>query len=298
MFQNTSEQKLVQLVTIISILVNFLLTSLKLIVGITIGSTALIADGIDSLLDILTTIFAYIGVRIASKPPDEFHQYGHQKMEIFFSLGIFLIIFYSGSQIFLTALDRIFIGYELTFDLVGLVTALVSILSKLLLSYIVLKTGRKVNSPALVANAMNFRTDIFTSVLVAFTMVFAFLQLGFFDPIAAIIICLLIGYTGFTIFIEGWNILVDKAPPKEVVETLHSLAMSVPGVKEVHLIRARYLQGGIIGDLHILVDPTLTVLEGHAISEEVSTKLKSELNASMIAHLEPYVAEQRLANRK
>ncbi|MHA2347501.1 MAG: cation diffusion facilitator family transporter [Candidatus Hodarchaeales archaeon] len=140
MFQDTSEQRLVQLVTIISVIVNLFLTSLKLVVGIIIGSTALVADGIDSLLDIITTLFAYIGVRVANIPPDDFHTYGHQKMEIFFSLGIFIIIIYSGSQIFFTAWDRLLIGYELTFDLIGLVTALLSILFKVLLSYIVLRT--------------------------------------------------------------------------------------------------------------------------------------------------------------
>ncbi len=273
---------------------NLFLTSLKLVVGTIIGSTALAADGVDSLLDIITTLFAYIGIRLANKPPDEFHPYGHQKMEIFFSLGIFTFIIYSGSQIFITSLNRLLIGYEFSFNLIGLVVTLISILFKLLLSYIVLRTGEKVNSPALIANDNNFRTDVLTSVLVASSMLFAFFNIGFLDPLVAIVICFLISYTGYTIFIEGWNILVDKAPPKEIIDSLYSCVMKVQGVKEVHLLRARYLQGEIIGDLHILVDPSLTVLEGHVISEEVSVDLKKELNASMIVHLEPYVAEQSL----
>jgi cation diffusion facilitator family transporter len=294
MFNRYTNEQLIRYVTVLAIIVNLVLTTLKLVIGFLIGSTALLADGIDSFLDIMTTIFAYIGVRIASKPPDINHPYGHQKMEVFFSLGIFGFIAYSCVQIFLNALDKIISQQIFVFEISGLITAIFSICLKLVLAYSVLGVGKKVNSPALIANAKNFRTDVLSSVLVAVSMIFAYFNLGLLDPVIAIIICIFIAYTGLTIFIEGWDILVDKAPPNSVLKAIEKIAMDVEGVREVHLIRARYLQQGIIGDMHILVDPMLTVLEGHRISEVVASRLKEELKVSMIVHLEPFTPDQSL----
>ncbi|MHA1237389.1 MAG: cation diffusion facilitator family transporter, partial [Candidatus Hodarchaeales archaeon] len=248
---------------ILAIFVNLILGTSKLLVGSFIGSSALLADGIDSLLDILMTIFAYLGVRIATKPPDPDHLYGHQKMEIFFSFGIFALIMFSSLQIFLNALDKLISQQIFLFDVTGLIVAAFSIGLKLLLSYSVLKVGTQVTSPALKAMAKNYRTDVFASFLVVISMIFAYFQFGLLDSVMAIAICGLIVYTGLGIFMEGWNILVDKAPSKEMLDSIHSVANSVSGVKEVHLIRARYLQGGCVGDMHVLVDPDLTVREGH-----------------------------------
>ncbi len=298
MLSRYTNQQLIRFVTALAISVNFILGISKLIVGVLIGSTALLADGLDSLLDILMTIFAYLGVRIANKPPDPDHLYGHQKMEIFFSFGIFTLIILSASQIFKTALDKFITQQVFIFDLSGLFVALFSIGLKLLLSYSVLKVGTQVDSPALTAMSKNYRADVLSSLLVVASMILSYLQFGLFDSVMAIIICAIIAYTGFGIFMEGWNILVDKAPPKEMLESISSLAMSIPGVKEVHLIRARYLQGGAIGDMHVLVDPDLTVREGHTISEMVHSRLQEELKVSMIIHLEPFIAEEILLSNK
>ncbi len=294
LFANYSDQQLIRIATVLAISVNMILAILKLMIGIVIGSTALLADGVDSFLDIITSIFAYIGVRVANRPPDTSHPYGHEKMEIFFSLGIFVLITYSSIQIFLTALNQLLSQQEFIFDISGLIIAIFSVLLKVLISYIILGIGNRVRSPALIANAKNFRTDVFSSVLVGVSMIFAFFEIGMLDSIMAIVICALIGYTGLSIFIEGWNILVDKAPPEEILKSFHSLALGVPGVKEVHLIRARTIQGGYMGDMHILVNPSLSVLDGHKISEQVVSLLKQEQNASMIVHLEPYVSEESL----
>ena len=294
LFNDHSNEQLIRYVTALAITINLTLTVIKVSVGILIGSTALLADGVDSFLDIITTIFAYIGVKVASKPPDSDHTYGHQKIEILFTLGIFVFIAYSCIQIFLTSLDRILLQQAFVFDISGLFTAIFSIILKLLLAYSVLSVGQRVNSPALIANAKNFRTDVLSSILVSISMIFSYFNLGLFDPVIALIICGFIAYTGITIFLEGWDILVDKAPPKEILDSIQQVAMNVDGVREVHLVRARYLQRGIIGDMHILVDPMLTVLEGHRISEMVAFRLKEKLDIVMIVHLEPFNPKESL----
>ena len=298
MLNRYTNRQLIIYVTALAIFVNLVLGTSKLIVGLLIGSTALLADGLDSFLDIIMTIFAYLGVRIANKPPDPNHLYGHQKIEIFFSFGIFALIMFSSLQIFFSALEKLISQQIFVFDLAGLLVALLSITMKLLLSYSVLYVGTQVNSPALTAMSKNYRADVLSSLLVVISMIFSFFQFGLLDSVMAIIICGIIAYTGFGIFMEGWNILVDKAPPKEMLDSIFSLAMSVPGVKEVHLIRARHIQGGAVGDMHVLVDPDLTVREGHTISEEVHSLLEKELQTSMIIHLEPFIAEESLLNKE
>jgi cation diffusion facilitator family transporter len=297
MLSRYTNQQLIRFVTVLAILVNIFLGTSKLVVGVIIGSTALLADGVDSILDILMTIFAYLGVRIANKPPDPDHLYGHEKMEMFFSFGIFALIAASSVQIFFLAMDKLINQQVFIFDLSGLLIALISIGLKLLLSYSVLKVGNQVNSPALVAMSKNYRADVLSSSLVIISMVVAYFQFGLFDSIMAMIICILIAFTGLGIFTEGWNILVDKAPSQEFLDSICKLAMDVPGVREVHFIRARYLQGGAIGDMHVLVDPDLTVREGHTISELVATRLEEELKVSMIIHLEPFIAEESLLSK-
>jgi cation diffusion facilitator family transporter len=292
-----TNQQLIKYVTALAVVVNLVLGTSKLIVGVIIGSTALLADGVDSVLDILMTVFAYLGVRIANKPPDPDHLYGHQKMEIFFSFGIFALIAVSSVQVFFLALDKIINQQIFIFDLSGLLIALISIGSKLLLSYSVLKVGNQVSSPILVAMSKNYSTDVLSSSLVIIGMVVAYFQFGLFDSIMAIVICILIAFTGLGIFTEGWNILVDKAPSQDLLDSIFKLAMDVPGVREVHFIRARYLQGGAIGDMHVLVDPDLTVREGHAISELVNSRLQEDLKVSMIIHLEPFIAEESLLGK-
>jgi cation diffusion facilitator family transporter len=297
MLSRYTNHQLIRYVTALAIIVNLVLGTSKLLVGVLIGSTALLADGVDSLLDIIMTIFAYLGVRIANKPPDPDHLYGHQKMEIFFSFGIFTLITISSIQIFFTALDKFITQQIFIFDISGLLVASFSIGLKLLLSYSVLKVGNQVNSPALTAMSKNYRTDVLSSSLVVISMIFSYFEFGLLDSVMAIVICALIAYTGFGIFMEGWNILVDKAPSKELLDSIFSLAMTVTGVKEVHLIRARYLQGGAIGDMHVLVDPDLTVREGHTISELVASRLDEELRVVMIIHLEPFIEEESLLSQ-
>ena len=133
MLSRYTNQQLIRYITVLAIFVNLILGTSKLLIGSFIGSSALLADGIDSLLDILMTIFAYLGVRIATKPPDPDHLYGHQKMEIFFSFGIFALIMFSSLQIFLNALDKLISQQIFLFDVSGLLVAAFSIGLKLML---------------------------------------------------------------------------------------------------------------------------------------------------------------------
>lgn len=249
---------------------------------------SLIADGFDSLMDLFMGIFAFLGTIIAQKPADEDHLYGHEKIEMIYLLLIIGIILVTAIGIFFQALDRFIRGIELEFSILGLFIAVISILGKFTISIVVFRIAKQINSASLKATAFNYLTDMFSSILVLIAVIGAFINVGIFDSIAAIIISLLITYIALKMLKEALSILLDRAPDEKELKLINNLATSVEGVKEVHKIRARMIRSRIVGDMHVLVDPELSIRQGHKISEEVFDIIQRNLGANIIIHLEPY----------
>ncbi|MFW9854365.1 MAG: cation diffusion facilitator family transporter [Candidatus Thorarchaeota archaeon] len=269
---------------------NAALGALKISVGLFTSSISLVADGVDSILDLFMGVVAYIGTIYAQKPADENHQYGHEKVEMILVLALTFIIGYSGLNLALTAVDKLARGTLLTFSPIGFFTGLLGIVGKLIIVFIMYRTSSELDSTSLKATALNYTTDVLSStfVVIAFTSTAIHPTLGFLDPIAAILICGVIFYGAGILFRDALDILQDRAPNKQDTSKILSLAGSIEGVREAHNLRARYNGKIIIGDLHVLVDPEISVRKGHAISEAVYDKLQAELGARIVIHLEPY----------
>ena len=249
---------------------------------------SLIADGFDSLMDLFMGLFAFLGATIAQKPADEDHLYGHEKIEMIYLLLIIGIILITGLGIFLQVIDRIISSIELQFSTLGLIIVIISILGKLLISIFVYRTAKQLDSASLKATALNYTTDMFSSFLVLLALIGAYINIGIIDSFAAIVIALLITYGAIKMLNESLNILLDRAPSEVILDQIYELATSIKGVREVHKLRARIIGNRIVGDMHVLVDPNLTIREGHDISENVLNILQRELEANIIVHLEPY----------
>ncbi|MFX1516703.1 MAG: cation diffusion facilitator family transporter [Promethearchaeota archaeon] len=281
-------QKKARTATLVALSVNTILGLLKIISGLFISSMSLIADGFDSLMDLFMGMFAFLGATIAQKPADEDHLYGHEKIEMIYLLLIIGIILITGLGIFLQALDRFINRIELQFSTLGLLIIFISILGKFLISIFVYQTARQINSTSLKATALNYATDIFSSFLVLLALIGAYINIGIIDSLAAIVIALLITYGAIKMLNESLNILLDRAPSEMILDQIYELATSIKGVREVHKLRARIIGNRIVGDMHVLVDPNLTVQEGHDISDNILNILQRELEANIVVHLEPY----------
>lgn len=290
LLQNNIKQfrKKVRTATLVALVINTLLGLLKIISGLLISSMSLFADGFDSLMDLFMGIFAFLGATIAQKPADEDHLYGHEKIEMIFLLLIIGVILITGTGIFLQALDRFIKGIELKFSVFGLVIIIISILAKFSISIFVYQISKQIYSTSLKATAFNYMTDMFSSVLVLLAVIGAYVNIGILDSVAAVIISLLIGYGALKMLNEALAILLDRAPDEKKLLAIRNLATSVEGVKEVHKLRARMIGNKIVGDMHVLVDPLLSVRQGHKISEEVYDVIQRNLGANIIVHLEPY----------
>ncbi len=281
-------QKKARSATFVALVVNTLLGLLKIISGVLTSSMSLIADGFDSLMDLFMGIFAFLGATIAQKPADEDHLYGHEKIEITYLLLIIGIIFITGIGIFLQALDRFLNRIELKFSVLGLIVVIFSILGKFSISIYVYRTATEIDSASLKATALNYSTDMLSSVLVLIAVIGAYLNIGIIDSFVAVIIALLITYGAIKMLNESLNILLDRAPDEKKLKQIYDLTTSIKGVKEAHKLRARMIGNKIVGDIHVLVDPRLSVQEGHEISENVNSILQRELGANIIIHIEPY----------
>lgn len=286
--------------TILSVGVNSFLVALKLTIGFVTGSISLIADGFDSILDLITATFAGVGEKVSKKPADTSHPFGHQKFQLVFSIAIALTLFISSYFIASEAIEKLLNPKPIPFEFlyIVLIAAVVSFVGKIAMSIALFKIGKKINSVVIIANAKNYRTDAFSSIFVMIAVLGSYFNVEWLDPVCAFIIVGLIIFTGFEIAKVSIPDLLDRGAPQEILDRLTEVALSHPEVKEVHIIRLRTILGRYTGDFHILVDPKMTIFEAHEVSEKVKQDLEKEgIFRELIIHLEPFTTEESLEGK-
>ncbi|HQF54327.1 MAG TPA: cation diffusion facilitator family transporter [Fibrobacteria bacterium] len=289
---NLSESSVrVRQVTWIGIAVNAVLSAVKIFAGIFGSSKALIADGIESGVDILTSLVLIVGSRFWSAPPDTDHPYGHRRIETLIALGIGLVVGAVGVSIIWNALSSLRSGEHSHPTMLAFVVAVVSVVSKELLFQWSVREGKKIQSMSVIANAWHHRSDAISSIPVVLAVGAAqFLPAwSFLDAIGALVA------GGFILKACGdiaWPALreiIDTGAEESKVEQLRRAASSVDGVRSVHDLRTRFVGSCIAVDLHIVVDPDITVIQGHRIGDEVEARIKAEVSevCDALVHLDP-----------
>ena len=271
----------------ISISAYILLSAVKLTAGSIGHSEALWADGLNNLTDIVASIAVLIGLRIAQKPPDENHRYGHSRAETIASLIAALIMFTVGFQVIFQSAQSF---YQSDASDPNIFTALVALLSAIFMFGVYvynLRLSKKLSSKALYSAAQDNRSDALVSVGAAIGIFGAYFGFAWLDPLAAFVVGLMICRTAWGIFKEASLDLTDAFEVqklKEIEETINE----TPGVKLVKDIKARLHGNKTIVDATIFVEPTLTIVEGHQIAEDVEERLFQEHNVKdSNIHIEP-----------
>lgn len=269
---------------IASILGNVLLAILKVFVGFLYSSLALISDGIHSLSDVATSIVGYFGVKIASKPADKTHPFGHSRFESLFAFFIGILLFLVAYEIARDALKRIFSGHVIEVNSVMLAVVVISIVSKEAMTQYALRVGKKLNNQILVADAYHHRSDALSSVAVLIGLLLQRLGFTYGDALAGLVVALLVGKAAAEIVFKNVNYLTGTSPPFELCEKIKETALSVEGVVGVHDLRAHYVGPKLHVELHIEVPPHITLKEAHDISEEVKRKIEDldEVEAAFV----------------
>ncbi len=291
-------KRVVRRVAWVGLWCNLGLSILKVVTGVLANSQAVVADGVHSLSDLVTDLAVIIGVRFWSAPPDESHPHGHARIETLVTVSIGLILALVAVGLCYEALATVRSPEVAVPGWAAFFAALVSIVLKEWLFRWTAAKGREVSSPALEANAWHHRSDALSSVPAAVAVaVGAFYpEWAFIDRVGAVIVSLMILQAAWKITRPALDQLVDRGAPEEQVRRITEIAISTRGVLEVHKVRSRYLGQGLQVDLHVLVDPDITVREGHAISELVRVRLLELCRNvhDVVVHLEPYVQEEIL----
>lgn len=271
----------------LSIWTYLLLSAIKLIVGYLGSSEALKADGLNNTTDIVASVAILIGLRIAQKPPDEDHHYGHMRAETIASLVAAFIMAFVGFQILVNATKSIISPVQTT---PSMLTGVVALLSALVMYFVYrynLKLSKRIDSQAVRAAAYDNRSDALVSVGTAVGIGGAVLGFPIIDGITAFVIGLLVIYTAWQIFYPSVHTLTDGFDEDEV-ETLSSIIRSVNGVIELIDFKGRMHGNLMLIDLTVTVNPMLNVIESHRITEEIERKLGAENPHSVIlVHIEP-----------
>lgn len=285
-------EKYVRKVTWTGLVVNLLLSGFKFMAGVYGASQAVVADAIHSLSDSTTDIAVIAGSYYWSKPPDDGHPYGHRRIETLVTVFIGFVLFFAGMGIAWEALESLKEKHSGSPGLIALLAAGVSMVCKEILYRWTALAGKKVKSPALIANAWHHRLDAISSIpaLIAVGGAILMPSWKFLDYVGAVIVSVLIMHAGIRIIWPGMKEFVDTGASKETCEEIKNIALKNKEVRQVHGIRTRYIGASLQVDLHVVVDGSITVLEGHNIAGAVKNQILSEGSdvADVLIHIEPY----------
>ena len=277
-------------VTILAILWNVFLSVIKIFAGVIGNSTAMIADGIHSASDIITSVGVLIGNKISSKPGDKEHNYGHEKAETLVSFLLSIILIAVAVTIGVDGAKKMLNLNEVKVPtLMPLVVAVISIAIKEYQYRITIKVAKKINSPALKADAWHHRSDAFSSVAAFIGIGGAMLGYKILEPIATIVVAVIVCKVALEIFINAMNELMDVSISEEEEKKILEYCKNTNGVKHIKTMRTRKHGAFAYVDLVIFVDGNLTVIQGHDIASDLEKKLIDEISLikGITVHVEP-----------
>ncbi|NIM58376.1 MAG: cation diffusion facilitator family transporter [Candidatus Aminicenantes bacterium] len=288
-------QKKIRSITLWGVLLNVILMVLKFVSGILITSSALIADGVHSLSDLATDFVVLIGARLSNRPADKTHPYGHGKLDTIASILIAIVLFAISFGLIWSAGLSI---YQRKHNYPGymiLVVAFVSVVSKEILFFITRRISRITQSTVLYANAWHHRSDSLSSFAVLIGGVASLLGWGHADQVATIVVgFMIIGVAG-KIFFDGLLELSEHSADSDSIQKIEDVLSIEKDISSWHALRTRKLGAELFIDVHVLVDPALSVQKSHDISMKIEGKIKKELSKplNILVHIEPDIEKMR-----
>lgn len=295
---DASREKRISTVTLWGAVANLGLTALKFVAGLLGRSSAMVADAVHSLSDLVSDIVVLVMVKVSSKEQDKGHDYGHGKFETLATVVVALLLLVVGAKLMAEGIEKIrFVadgGVLETPRRIALLAALLSIAVKEILFQWTAAVGKRLNSPVMIANAWHHRTDALSSVASALGIGLALLLGGkwaVLDPLVCCGISVFIFVIAVKMAIPALNELTEASLPEEMEEKIIGLICSVDGVEDVHALKTRRNGPNIIIEAHIVVDPDMCVADAHRITELAEARVRDEYGreTQISLHVEPSV---------
>ena len=272
-------EKIIYKVSIITIIVNIILTIIKLLSGIFGKSQAMISDSIHSLSDVLSTIVVIIGVKLSLKKPDKLHPYGHERVECVAAIILSIILLITGIGIGYTGINNIIFNTNISIPKIeALLAAIISIIVKEIMFWYTKINANKINSNALLADAWHHRSDSLSSIGSLIGIIGA--KIGFYkmDSIASIIICIFIIKVAIDIFRDSIDKMIDKSCNEETIKEITNIINANNKVLYIDEIKTRQFGNKAYVDIEISVNEKITIKEAHDIAEKIHDEIEKKIN--------------------
>lgn len=270
---------------------NLLLSSSKIIVGLMAGSLAVVADGIDSFGDIFASLITLFTAQIITKPPDSRHPYGYDKADTVASKLVAFVIFFAGAQLTISTINRLIENSQTEIpSALAIWVLILSIIGKQLLAFYLKRTGNKVDSPMLRANARNMQNDVVISFSVLTGLIMThLLEMPVLDSITALLVSLWIVFVAVRLIIKSSRELMDGVDDPSIYRTIVDAVSKVPEVNNPHRIRARKMAHYYMIALDVEVDGNKSLAEGHRLGHEVEKQIRNAIPSTydVVVHVEP-----------
>lgn len=256
--------------------------------GVVSGSASMQADGIHSIFDSAGNVVGLIGIAFASRPADEGHPYGHAKFETYASMAIGILLLIAAFEVGSTALSNLQSGrHEAEVTVVSFVVMVLTLAVNVGVSFYERRESQRLKSAVLGADARHTLSDALVSVGVIVGLVLVSAGYPAADSIMALLVTVAILFSAYEVFKGAFATLSDRARIPE--DSIRQVALGVDGVKDAHRIRTRGTEGEVYVDLHLLVEPSMTVVEAHDLADEVEAALKDRFEevCEALIHIEP-----------
>ena len=273
---------------IVGIISNSLLCIMKILIGWISGSIAIIADGVNNLADASSSVITQAGFKLASRPEDEKHPYGHARIEYLAGMAVSVMIILVGVELGKSSLDKILHPSPLEFSWTLVIVLLIAVAIKIWQARFNISAGKRIDSLALMATGADSRNDVISTCVVLAGILFGHFTGIQIDGYLGLLVALFILWSGISLVRETVSPLLGEAPDSELVKQIAQIAKSHEGVLDIHdLTVHNYGPGKIFASIHIEVDAAVDVMLSHDLVDNIEHEIAEKLNIIVTAHLDP-----------
>lgn len=291
--QDTQRDNIGKRAALLAITGNILLTAFNFTVGILSGSTALVAEASHTLSDILTSAVAYIGFKIGMKPADENYHYGYGRAEPLVGLVVVVFLGMVAFEILQEVYFKLTLGSALNPpDLTAGIMAFIGVIVNLILTRYLMKSGKKINSPAIIADAHHQKVDIYSCAAILVGVIGARLGLSFLDPVIALIIALLVIKTAVCMVRENISSLLGKVPSDDLTHNIKMAALAVKDIRGIHKLKINSIGPYVSVELHVEVQGHFKLKDVHKIACRVEDNIVKRVEPVRVVSVRTCPAEE------
>lgn len=281
----------------VGIVLNILLAVGKIVVGVIFGALSVTADGLNNLTDCGGNVVSVIGFKVAEKPADKEHPYGHQRMEYVAAMVVAFIVLVVAFELAVESVQKLITPEESEFSIATVIVLAVSVAVKLWMFFFNRYLAKKISSPVLKATATDSISDSAATLAVIVALIISHYTSVDLDGVMGLVVAILIAVAGIGIFRSTLSRLLGEAPDKEVVEDIKARVTGYAGVVGLHDLNVHSYGKKLYASVHVEVDSKMTINEGHELADEIERDFAANTDIMMVVHIDPVAVNDPVVDR-